>query len=302
MKKQNANVVAVVGPKGGVGKTTISVNLAIALAGLGKRVVIVDLDLGASNIHTYLGIKNSIFSLDDFILKKVNNISDIVVSTDIENMNFICGGDIPGIANLHYQKKMKMIRNLGNLKSDFVLLDLGAGVSFNVIDFVIFARQMLLVTTPEVPSLYNLYSFIKSLLFRQLTMKFKQLKNFNILELLEKAKDAEANPTLNTMKSVITEAERIDKKSVEYIEELLNSINPIVVVNRVRSEKDANTGAVIQNLMNIYLSINSSLLVSVHEDASVGYALTKSRPVMLEAPHSTFAVDINKIAKILCKE
>ena len=300
MKKQDTNIIAVVGPKGGVGKTTISVNLAIALSRLGKKVVVVDLDLGASNLHTYLGLKNSKFSLNDFILKKVDRLSDIVVSTDMENMNVICGGDIPGIANLHYQKKLKLIRNLQTLKSDFILLDLGAGASFNVIDFVIFARQVLLVTTPEIPSLYNLYSFIKTFLFRRLTLQFKGLKNNSILALLERAKDIESNPHLNTMNGIIEEADKIDKGSGNQIKELLNNIKPIVVVNRARSEKDANTGKVIQNLMNVYLNINSSLLLSVHEDASVGYSLAKSEPVLIQAPDSVFSADINKIAETLC--
>jgi len=299
MKKQNANIIAVVGPKGGVGKTTISVNLAIALSNLGKKIIVVDLDLGASNLHTYLGLKNSKFSLNDFVLKKVAKLSEIVVPTDIKNMSVICGGDIPGIANLHYQKKLKLIRNLQTLESDFVLLDLGAGSSFNVIDFVLCAQQRLLVTTPEIPSLYNLYTFIKTFIFRRLTMKFKALKKSDVLSILERAKDFEANPHLNTMDGIIAEVEKTDAESATRIVDLLNNLEPIVVVNRARSKKDAKTGTVIQKLMNDYLNINSSLLLSVHEDSSVGHALTKSSPVMLQAPDSVFADDINKIAAVL---
>ncbi|SLM32786.1 putative ATP binding protein homolog to RS-1 DMR_40820 [Desulfamplus magnetovallimortis] len=302
MSELKANIMAMVGPKGGVGKTTISVNLAIALSRLGKKVTVVDLDLGASNLHTYLGLKQSRVSLNDFVLKKVDNLSDIVISTDIDGMSVICGGDIPGIANLHYQKKMKLIRHLKNLKADIVLLDLGAGASFNVVDFVIFSQQGLLVTTPEIPSLYNLYSFIKTYLFRRLIFKFKGLKNNAILTLLEDAKDFEANPHLNTMNGILTEAEKIDPASVELINGLLNTIKPFVIVNRAKSQKDSNTGKVIQNLMNTYLNINSSVLFSVHEDNRVGYSLTKSRPVMIEAPDSLFASDINSIAAMLCRD
>lgn len=299
-KKSHSNIIAVVGPKGGVGKTTISVNLAIAMTGLGKKVIVVDLDLGTSNLHTYLGLKHSRRSLNDFVLKKVDNLSDIVVTTDIKNMDVICGGDIPGIANLHYQKKLKLIRNLRGLESDFILLDLGAGASVNVIDFVVFSGLALLVTTPEIPSLYNLYSFIKTFIFRRLTLRFRSLKNNPVLALLDEARDFEAKPHLNTMNGIIGEAEKIDSESGEQIRALLKSIKPVIVVNRARSEKDAHTGTVIRNLMNSYLNINSSLQLCVHEDPCVGYSLAKSRPVMLEAPKSVFAGDINAIAHTVC--
>jgi MinD-like ATPase involved in chromosome partitioning or flagellar assembly len=74
-----------------------------------------------------------------------------------------------------------------------------------------------------------------------------------------------------------------------------------VVVNRARSEKDADTGKVLQNLMNQYLSIKSSIILSVHEDTAVGIAVTKLKPVLLEAPRSWFAKDIEMIAQILVR-
>jgi flagellar biosynthesis protein FlhG len=153
IKNSNTKIVAIVGPKGGVGKTTISANLAIALSKLGKKVIAVDLDLGASNLHTLFGIRETKASLDDFVLNKITHLPDVVMNTDVNNLSIICGGNIPGIANLHYNKKLKLIRNLSQLKADFVLLDLGAGASSNVVDFLIIAQDGVLVTTPEVPSL-----------------------------------------------------------------------------------------------------------------------------------------------------
>jgi len=110
-------IFAVAGPKGGVGKSTISANLAIALANMGKSVVIADLDLGAANLHALFGIKDTDHSLDDFILKKVMNLADIVMETEVPNLQFICGGSqIPNIANMPYQQKKKLINHLMKLR------------------------------------------------------------------------------------------------------------------------------------------------------------------------------------------
>ncbi len=287
---------AIVGPKGGVGKTTISANLAIALSMLGKKVIAVDLDLGASNLHTLFGIRETKASLDDFVLNKITNLPDIVLDTNVNNLGIICGGNVPGIANLNYNKKLKLIRNLSQLKTDFVLLDLGAGASSNVVDFLIIAQEGLLVTTPEVPSLLNAYSFIKTLIFRRLALHFKQLEQTELIELLDKARDFDSYPKLKTMEGFIEAVHSINVPAANSIRKFLTNYKPIVVVNRARSGKDADAGKVLQNLMNQYLSIKSSVILTVREDPAVGIAVARLKPVLLEAPRSLFAKDIGMIA------
>jgi len=301
MKKEKY-ILAIVGPKGGVGKTTISANLAIALARLGKQVVVVDLDLGAANLHSILGLRDIKFTLNDFVLNRVKNLSDIVLDSSIANLKIICGGDVPGIANLHYQRKLKLIRHISWLESDIVLLDLGAGASYNVIDFLIIAQEGLLVTTPEVPSLLNAYSFIKTLIYRQFTFHFKRTEPSELLELLEKAKDFEANPHLKTMEGFLQEAEKIDPEGADAAKRILRNFRPIVVVNRVLTKKDANAGNVIRNLMSQYLNIESSIIVTIREDQAVKNAIAKLTPVMIDPPRgSVFSQDINHIAGMLCE-
>ena len=297
--KANTKIVAIVGPKGGVGKTTISANLAIALSVLGKKVIAVDLDLGASNLHTLFGIRETKATLDDFVLNKIANLPDIVLETSINNLGIICGGNVPGIANLNYNKKLKLIHNLSQLKTDFVLLDLGAGASFNVVDFLIIAQEGILVTTPEVPSLLNAYSFIKTLIFRRLTLHFKHSEQTVLIELLDKARDFDSYPKLKTMEGFMEAVNSINVAEANSIRKILTNYRPIVVVNRARSGKDAETGKVLQNLMNQYLSIKSSIILTVREDAAVGTAVARLKPVLLEAPNSLFAKDIEMIARVL---
>ncbi len=290
------NILAIVGPKGGVGKTTISANLAIALSKLGKKIVAVDLDLGASNLHALFGIRDSKYDLDDFVQNRVKRLADIVLDTDIQNLKLICGGDVPGITNMQYQKKLKLIRHLSALDYGFVILDLAPGTSFNVADFAIIAQRALLVTTPDVPSLMNVYSFIKAVVFRRLTFFFKNKKCPELSELLEKARDFKKYPNLKTMDGFFGEARDINSEVADAAEKALSGFSPFVVVNRVRSAKDANTGKVIQKLMQDYLSINSSVLMTLREDAGVGNALARMKPIITEAPNAPFCQDIQKIA------
>lgn len=294
------NITAILGPKGGVGKSTISANLAIALSRMGKKVVAIDLDLGASNLHAILGIKGSPKSLSDFIQNRVKNLTDVISMTPINDLSIICGGDDPGIANMPYQKKMKLIRHLSSLNYDQVLLDMAPGTSSNVVDFSIIAQQSLLVTTCEVPSLLNVYSFIKSALFRHLTFFFKRNEYFDLLELLDHAKEPDKYPHLKTMESFFREARQMDSAATDSARKILTRLKPLVVVNMVRTDKDARAGEVIKKLLKEYLSIETSVIMTIRDDDAVRDAIATLSPIMLEAPDSPFSEDIRKIASYLC--
>ena len=127
---------AVAGGKGGTGKSILSANMGIALAKMGNKVILVDADLGAPNLHTCLNIRKPEFTLNDYLTKKVPNLESVLLDTPNENLKLISGGtELLGLANIHYQKKMKLIRNLEKLDAEFIIVDLGAGTAYNTLDF-----------------------------------------------------------------------------------------------------------------------------------------------------------------------
>jgi flagellar biosynthesis protein FlhG len=291
-------VIAIVGPKGGIGKSTISANLSIALAGMGKKVTAVDLDLGGANLHILIGVRYCRESLDDFILKKVKSLEEILVETGTEGLRLICGGsNIPDIANMPFQQKRKLINHLLKLEGDIVLLDLAAGSSFNVVDFLMIADQRLLITSPEMTSLLKTYTFIKTCVFRMLTFHFKETGAHEVLDILEKAHDPAANPHLRTMDYILHEAEKISPDSTAAAREVLALFKPNIVINMVQSEGDLKVGAVVQSMLKQYLGIFTSITTSLPADPVVRKAASQNKPVILVSPDSDFSRAVRKLAE-----
>lgn len=291
------NAIAIVGPKGGVGKSTISANLAIAIAEKGKKVTAVDLDLGGANLHILLGIRQYKHSLDDFILKKVKSLEEILIKTGTEGLQLICGGsNIPDIANMPFQQKMKLINHLLKLESDIVILDLAAGSSFNVVDFVTIANQRLLVTSPEMTSLLKAYTFIKTCVFRLLTFHFKQTNASEVLELLDLAKDPATNPHLKTMDNILKEAAKINPDSAAGALEVLAMFKPNILLNMIQSKEDAKVADVVQSMLKQYLGIFTGIVTALPADPMVKKAVLQSKPVILAFPESEFAIAVRKLA------
>jgi flagellar biosynthesis protein FlhG len=291
----NKNILVVSGPKGGVGKTTIAANMAIAIAGMGKKVTVVDLDLGAANLHAICGLQEAEHTLDDFVFNRVKTLAEVIIPTDIKGLGMICGGNIPDIANLAYARKIKLMRHLSLLDSDMVIIDLGAGSSYNVIDFALMSDKGLIVTTSEVPSLTNTYSFIKSGIFRKLTQHFRQRKSIELLELLEMAKDPENNPHLKTMNDFLHEADAINAEEAASVAPVLASFRPVIAVNRIHSAAERSTGEAVRNLMRKYLSLDCRAIYTIREDTGLRKAAAMLKPIFSYDEHCVFSVDIKNI-------
>lgn len=156
-------VIAVTSGKGGVGKTNLVVNLAIALGKMGKRVIVFDADLGLANVEVMAGI------IPEFTLYEVlygnKTLEDILV-TGPHNMKLISGGSgMQELINLDNSQRERLVDSLYSLrdKADFILIDTGAGISRNVLGFVAAAGEVVVVITPEPTSLADAYVLIKVL-------------------------------------------------------------------------------------------------------------------------------------------
>ena len=154
--QNNARVVTITSGKGGVGKSNLAVNLAVCLRKAGKRVIIFDADFGLANVEVMFGAIPQ-YNLSDFIYRG-KSIREIITPGPMD-IGFISGGS--GIIGLNNLTK-DSIDTLNEL-ADFILIDTGAGISDQVLEFVMASPEVLLVSTPEPSSLTDAYSLLKAL-------------------------------------------------------------------------------------------------------------------------------------------
>jgi flagellar biosynthesis protein FlhG len=160
--------VSIGGGKGGVGKSLIAVNLAASIASLGLETVLVDADLGAPNLHTLFGVEKPGPTLAALLDRRIARLEEALVGTNVPHLSLIPGSSVPGAANLGHQEKLKLVRQVRAIDADVVIVDVGAGATFNTIDLFSAAELRLVVATPELTSLHNAYCFLKASLVREL--------------------------------------------------------------------------------------------------------------------------------------
>lgn len=162
-RKQASRVITVTSGKGGVGKSSSAVNLAINLKKMGKRVIIFDADFGLANVEIMFGTIPK-YNLRDLIFKG-KNIKEIIAFGP-EDIGFVSGGSgISELANLNKNQIELLIHNLSELDelADYIIIDTGAGISDAVLEFIMISKEILLVITPEPTSMTDAYSLIKVL-------------------------------------------------------------------------------------------------------------------------------------------
>ena len=162
-------IIPIASGKGGVGKSLVSANMAIAFAQNGKRVVLADLDLGASNLHLVLGQQAPKTGIGTFLNNVKSDFSAVISETDVRGLRFIPGdNEIPGTANLTTTQRRALVKQLLALKddTDILILDLGAGTHQSILEFFLLSNQGIVVSAPAVTAVLNAYVFLKNTVFR----------------------------------------------------------------------------------------------------------------------------------------
>jgi len=291
---------AVGGGKGGVGKSVVSTILAFWLARIGKRTVLIDVDLGGANLHTLLGIKSPPRTVNDFITRKFGSLEEICIDTGAKNLRLISGSsEVLSLANPHFSQKVKLINHFSKLDADYVVIDLGAGTSFNVLDFFLAAHEKIMVLTPEPTSIQNAYIFVRNAVYRKLSRLSS--KNPSLQALVKIAMDPKNELKVGTIKELLEFIQESSGKDVVApIEKEIGEIRPAVITNMVKDNKEKNAGRIVQIVAEKYLMIQSTNLGSVFHDRQVSSMVSDMVPLInLDQSSHAFANIYEIVTKLL---
>jgi flagellar biosynthesis protein FlhG len=199
---KKTRIITVTSGKGGVGKTNVSVNMALAYARMGKKVVVMDADLGLANVNVMLNMIPQ-FNLYH-VIRKQKTMREIMIDTEY-GISIVAGASgFSKIANLNDEERQYFIDELETLSAaDIIIIDTSAGVSSNVLDFVAAADDAVIVTTPEPTAITDAYGIIKIIA--------TEINNLNMgLKLV-----------VNRVKNV-TEAKKVADKMINITGQFLN--------------------------------------------------------------------------------
>ena len=291
------NIWSIGGGKGGSGKSFITGNLGILLAKGGYKTLLVDVDLGAANLHTIIGLPLPEKSISDFLNKKVGTLQETVEPTPVPNLYLISGAmNNLDIANLAHEQKLKIIRNIPKLSYDYILLDLGSGTSFNTIDFFMISNLGIFVTTPEPTSIENIYRLIRSVYFRKI---HQALSSHNFRALAEEAQERDGRATVSNPDILLYIMKELDPEKGEILENELRTFNFKLALNQLRKQDNPNIGALICKIIQRHLALKMHFVGNISFDERVHNAVCKKIPFLDLYPYTQTTLELRTCHKNL---
>jgi len=288
-------ILAIGGGKGGTGKTLITASMGICLAKRGNEVLLIDADLGTANLHTILGLGPPQIGLSDFVTKKDLAIDSVISKTGINNLKLISGArDMVGMANLSYGQKVKILNNIRKLNYTYILMDLGPGTSFNILDFFLISNCGILITSPEPTSIENTYRFVRGLLFRYLR---KMINQKVVRSLIDKGVREREGHRFASVFDLLEAIEKIEPGLGDNIASYLSSLDIKLILNQVRTNRDRAIGEKMAIAVRNYFGIPIDFLGSISYDNDVRRGLLQKKSLMAYFPNSKAFKEIIEISQ-----
>lgn len=290
---------AVAGGKGGVGKSLLASSISISLARSGHRVVAIDLDLGGSNLHTTLGVDLPKQSLSDFFSGRVNQLEKCIVSSGIPRLDLISGAqDAVGVTQIGLQHKVKLLEKINELDTDYVVIDLGAGTSYNTLDFFLFSDLGFIVLLPEPTSIENAYRFIKSSYYRRLWHS-RHIRE--IRPLIEIAMDSKNTKGIKSPADLFQEVSKNYPEAGIRLKQEIQKFRPKLIVNQARTQADIDIGFSVKAVCKKYFGVDLDYVGYLDYDSAVWQSVRRKRPLMIEFPNSKLVSSVDRITHYLIK-
>jgi len=291
--RQFARIWAIGGGKGGTGKSFIAANLGVLLAEKALSTNLVDADLGAPNLHTFLGIRAPVPNLGDFLHRKGVRLDQVVISTPESSLRLVAGPTKALFGNnLKYFQKQKLLNHIRRLKGTITLVDIGAGTAYNNLDFFLLSDVGIVVVTPDPASVENTYHFLKSVAYRTLEAGIRKL---GIEALLERVIQARYGGP-DSVPEFLEELSRVDRGSAQILAGALEQRENFLILNKVRSNSSDFLGPSICNVATKVLGISLQFLGTVPWDDRADESLRQLTPHVRLSPNSKTVQALRSIA------
>ncbi|MCX6573182.1 MAG: P-loop NTPase [Candidatus Aminicenantes bacterium] len=287
---------AIGGGKGGTGKSFVAASLGLHLASLDRDVVMVDADLGAPNLHTLLGLKAGHPDLGDFLTGRIPSLEATAVATPYRGLRLVRGSEnILFIANLAHYRKLRLLRQVRQVQTQNVILDLGTGSSFNTLDFFLSANPGVVVATPEPTAIENTYLFLKSCIMRVLKL---YMDHYKIRDLHQKMLD-QIEKNSQSLYGFFRSLMETDRAYGTILYRALRGFRPCLVMNKTRDERDVLLGRSVADVARKYLLIDMKYLGAIPYDEDVQSSLRGLRPYYPEHKDAAAARAIRQMSEEL---
>jgi len=307
VRPRKARTVAIASGKGGVGKTVVTANLSISLAQqFGKRngpVVAIDLDLGCGNLNACLGVRSPNGTINSFLSRKVSSLQDILTPTPQKHLHMICSSysGSPEMA-LTDSLKTELLDQASALEASWVLMDLGAGTSADVLDLFLGATEKIIVITPEALSLHNAFLFLKTLILHYL---WRELGKEGLLSAVKPTWQKMIDDRQDiVIPELIDRIRDWDRYAAYVLTGLINDLKIKFLVNQYRGSSENSHLKNFHHLLFKYLCVrtNISYLGFVYFDEGVRKSVQAIKPFLLECPENQAAQDLRELAKRLAED
>lgn len=294
--KKTAKIWVVGGGKGGTGKTFITSSLGIYLSKKRKKnVILIDGDFGGANLHSIFRIKQPKKSLANFFESKIP-LEQVKMETGIDNLALIAG-DIHSLAadNIRYYQKLKLFRHIRKLNAQYILIDVGGGSHYNIIDTFLSADKGIAALTPETLAVENMYQFMKNAIYRKLRMTLRS-SGFRGL--------AQEIWTNREAKKISNIRELIDffiglPETGNIIQEAFSNFKIYLILNKIRDMQDVHLGASIKSTFMKYLGIDVQYVGFLEFNDLIRHSTQNQRPFLTDYPESRLATEIELFAENL---
>ncbi len=276
---QGVVILAVGGGKGGVGKSMVASNMALMLAQRSYRTLLVDVDLGAANLHSFLGMEGSKLSLSSYLKGETDDFERLITPTLVEGLDIVTGArDSLDVADMKGENLLRLEKALYEIDYDYILLDLGPGTSANVLDILFFSDYVIIITTPDPTSVENTYRYLKAMVLRRIKASLMDGPLKDILHHILKGVDS---GKIKTIAEIITRLRRAEKTTGEFVGQLMGETRLSIIMNQTKCEEDREAGQKIEELCYDNIGMSIRYLGDIPYDEAVIKSIRMKKPLAL---------------------